>query len=323
MKAIVCRRYGSPEALTVEEMPVPQPGDGEVLVRVHAASINDFDVGLLRGSPLLVRFFNGLRTPRVRVLGCDMAGRIEGVGPSVTRFAPGDEVLADLSEHGFGAFAEYVRVPEAALVAKPAAISFEEAAALPQAGVLALQGLFGVEPVRAGQQVLLNGAGGGVGTLGVQLAKRRGAEVTCVDSAGKLPLLASLGADHVIDYRETDFTRTGARYDLIVDTRTSRSPFAHARALARGGHYVTVGGSMPRIAEQLAFAPIIARTSRRHLHMVALKANWQLGCLAELAAAGEIRPVIDARSFPLTEVPEALRLFETATHQGKVIVRMF
>lgn len=321
MRAAVCTRYGDVDVLGVGNAPQPVPGKHQVLVRVAAASLNDFDWGLVSGRPLIVRFFNGFFRPRVRIPGCDVAGRVVAAGSEVTRHAPGDRVLGDLSGCGFGAFAEYVCVPETALVPMPPGMSFEQAAALPQAGVLAMQALLDAAPVADGQRLLFNGAGGGVGTLGLQIAKQRDVEVTCVDSADKLDLLRALGADHVIDYRQVDFTRTGERYDTIVDTKTSRSPFAHARALKPGGRYVTVGGHLGKIAQMLLAAPLLKRRTGCRFIMVTLVPNRHLEDLCQRVQTGKLTPILDD-SFGLEQIADALRCLVAARHQGKVVIRI-
>lgn len=319
MKALVCSGYGPPASLRLLEVDRPEPAPGEVLVRVRAASINDLDLGLIRGRPLLVRAFNGVFRPKVRIAGCDVAGEVAAVGAGVSRLEPGDAVFGDLCECGFGAFAEYVCAPERALVKKPARLNFAQAAAIPQAGVLAAQALFDYRPIEAGQRILINGAGGGVGTLGLQLARQWDVTVTCVDSADKLDMLRDLGADHVIDYAATDFTRTGERYDLIVDTKTTRGPGAYLRALADDGIYATVGGSMGCIGRVLLRGKLRRGADGRRLHVVALAANKRLEALGALCEAGTLVPVVD-RSFPLTQTPAALQRFAAALHRGKIIV---
>ena len=222
--------YGTPDVLELRDVAKPTPKADHVLVRVLAASVNDWDWGLLRGA-LENRMLSGLLRPRVHILGCDVAGRVEASGADVKAFQPGDEVYGDLSGSGFGAFAEYACAQEAGLAHKPAGMTFEQAAAIPQAGMLAVQGLIDAGRIKSGQKVLLNGAGGGVGTFALQIARLYGAEVTVVDKPGKLDMLRAMGADHVIDYLEEDFTEGGRRYDLILDVKTTRSPFAYARAL--------------------------------------------------------------------------------------------
>ena len=320
MKAAVIDSYGTPDVLELRDVATPAPNAGQVLVRVLAASVNDWDWGMLRGSPEN-RMLGGLLRPRVHILGCDIAGRVEVVGGDVTAFQPGDEVYGDLSGSGFGAFAEYVCAQEAGLARKPAGMTFEQAAAIPQAGMLAVQGLIDVGRIGSGQKVLLNGAGGGVGTFALQIAIRHGAEVTVVDKPGKLDMLRAMGADHVIDYLEEDFTEGGRRYDLILDVKTTRSPFAYARALTPDGVYVTVGGSIPRLLQTLVLGPLLARLYHKHARIVGLRPNKDLAYMNQLFEAGDLRPVID-RSYKLIDLPEAFRRFAASDHRGKIIVTM-
>jgi NADPH:quinone reductase-like Zn-dependent oxidoreductase len=319
MQAVVMERYGGPEVLQLREVAKPAPKAGECLVRMHAASINDWDYGLMRGKPFVNRMMNGYFRPKVRIIGGDIAGRVEAVGADVRAFKAGDEVFGDLCMSGFGAFAEYVCAPEACLARKPAGMSFVEAASFPQAGELAVQGLIDVGQVKRGQKVLLNGAGGGVGTFALQMAKLHGAEVTAVDSAGKLDMLRALGADHVIDYRREDFTKASARYDLILDAKTSRGPFALVRALKPGGVYATVGGSMPRLLQALPLAPLISRAMGKHIRIVVLKPNKDLGYMSELFEAGKLKPVIEG-PYRLADIADAFRLFGAGDHKGKIVV---
>jgi len=321
MKAIVLERYGTPEVLAFRDVPAPTPKAGEVLVRVHAASVNDWDWGLLRGTSFVIRMLHGLFTPNVRIIGGDIAGVVEAAGNDVKAFQPGDEVYGDLCMSGFGAFAEYACAPEACLAHKPPGMTFEQAAAIPQAGMLAVQGLIDLGRIRSGQTLLLNGAGGGVGTFALQIAKLYDVEVTAVDKAGKLDMLRAMGADHVIDYLEQDFTRHGRRYDLILDVKTNRSPLAYARALNPNGTYATVGGNTLRLLQVLVLGSLISRLSNKHLRIVTLKLNKDLAYMNELFEAGKLVPVIDG-PYKLADVPEALRLFGTGDHKGKIIVTM-
>ena len=331
MRAIVYHTYGSPDVLKLEEVQKPVPQDDEALVRVHAASLNAADFEMLRGT--WSARFGGLLKPRHKILGSDIAGRIEAVGRNVKQFHPGDGIWGDLSECGFGAFAEYVCVPENALRLKPASMTFEEAAAVPSAGVVALQNLRGVGSsslsfllsdkghIQSGQKVLINGAGGGVGTFAVQIAKSFGAEVTGVDSTRKLDMLRSIGADHVIDYTQEDFTKSGQRYDLILEVVASRSIFDYKRALSPKGIYVMVGGSLAAILQGFLLGPLISMTGSKKMGSVMWKPNNQedLAILEELFAAGKVAPVIDRR-YPLSEVPEALRYLEEGHAKGKVVI---
>jgi NADPH:quinone reductase-like Zn-dependent oxidoreductase len=320
MKAVVRDRYGTPDVLEYRDVAKPTPDADQVLVRVLAASVNDWDWGMLRGSPEN-RLLGGLLRPKVHILGCDIAGRVEAVGGDVTAFQAGDEVYGDLSGSGFGAFAEYACAPEADLARKPAGMTFEQAAAIPQAGMLAVQGLIDVGRIRSGQKVLLNGAGGGVGTIALQIARLYGAEVTVVDKPGKLDMLRAMGAEHVIDYLEVDFTEGGRRYDLILDVKTNRSPFAYARALTADGTYVSVGGSIPRLMQTLVLGPLIAWLYHKHVRIVGLKANKDLAYVNGLFEAGKLRPMID-RTYRLTDLPEAFGYYGSGDHRGKIIVTM-
>jgi NADPH:quinone reductase-like Zn-dependent oxidoreductase len=320
MKAIVYKRYGSPEVLELREVETPAPKDDEVLIKIHAVSINDWDWGLLRGTPFVNRLLYGLFRPKKTILGSDIAGRIEAVGKNVKRFHLGDEVFGDLSGR-WGGFAEYVCAPETALALKPPTMTFAEAAAIPQAAMLAVQGLRDRGGIQPGQKLLINGAGGGVGTFAVQIAKLYGVEVTGVDSAAKLDLLRSVGFDKVIDYTQEDFTRNGMRYDLILDVKTNRSIFDCARALSPNGTYVTVGGSMARLFQALFLWPLISMTSKKAFRVVVLKPNKDLAYMSELFEAGKVKPVIDRRR-GLSEVPEAMRYFGAGIHKGKVVITL-
>ena len=321
MMAAVMRHFGGPEMLEVRRVPRPAPGAGEILVRVRAASINDWDWNLLRGTPFVNRLLNGVFRPRRRILGCDVAGRVEAVGSGASRYQAGDEVFGDVSSSGFGAFADFVCAPEIAFARKPAGMSFEQAAAIPQAGMLAVQGLIDVGRIAAGQEVLLNGAGGGVGTFALQLARLHGAVVTAVDSAGKLAMLRALGADRVVDFEREDFSRGGRRYDLILDAKTARWPWHYARVLKPGGVYVSVGGSMRLLLLALLISPVIRLCYRTRFRLVVLKPNKDLLYLAGLFEAGQLEAVIDG-PYRLAEIEDAFRHYGTARHKGKIIVTM-
>lgn len=319
MKALVYTKYGGPEVLQIKEVKKPFPKDDEVLVKVHAVSINDWDFGLLQGD-FINRILNGLHKPRRTILGSDIAGRIEAVGKNISKFKIGDEVYGDLSGR-WGGFAEYACAQEKALALKPATMSFEEAAAIPQAAMLAVQGLIDKGKIHAGQKLLINGAGGGVGTFGVQIAKLYGIEVTGVDSTGKLDMLRSLGFDHVIDYTKQDFTKNGEQYDLILDAKTNRSMSDYARALTADGVYVTVGGSTSRLFQSLFLGPWFSLIKKKHLRLVALKTNKDLLYMNELFEAGKVKPVIDG-PYKLENFQEAFRIFDKAEHKGKVVITM-
>src|SRR5688572_27468363 len=320
MKALVRDAYGPPDVLEVRDVKTPVPKEQEVLVRVYAASINDWDWGLLQSPTLPIP---GI--PPKPILGSDISGRVAAVGSAAGRFKPGDEVYGDLSwfgSGGWGGFAEYVCAPERALIAKPAGMTFEQAAALPQAGQLAVQGLFAGGPLKAGQNILINGAGGGVGTIAVQLAKPHGVEVTGVDSAMKHEMMRAIGFDHVIDYRTEDFTRNGERYDLIIDTRTTRTPAEYARSLNRGGTYATVGGSEMKALLRILFAGWRRKfVGDKRLRLIALKPNRDLPYLSEQFEAGHLVPVIDG-PYTLNQGRDAFRHYGSGNHKGKVVITM-
>ena len=317
MKAVVYRKYGSPDELRLEEVPRPSVSDGHVLVRVLASSINSWDWDLLRGR--WPREPRSLVRPRIRVLGADVAGRVEAAGSRVTRFRPGDEVYGDISRHGWGGFGEYVSVPAEALAPKPPDMTFEQAAAIPQAAGLALQGLL-KGGLRRGHTILLNGAGGGVGTFAIQMAKAEGAEVVAVDHTAKLDAMRSLGADRVLDYTKEDFTGEGQTYDLILDVVASRSIAAYRRSLRPGGRYVIVGGAIPAIARLGLIGPLVMTGGRKGGVLVYRPSADDLTRMNELFASGKVVPVIDS-TYPLAGVPEAMRRFGEGGVVGKVVIR--
>jgi NADPH:quinone reductase-like Zn-dependent oxidoreductase len=321
MKAIVRSEYGSPDVLQLDELAKPVPEDNEVLVRVIASAVNMADVDYLLGRPKSARLVSGLRRPRNSGLGLDLAGVVEAVGENVTRFQPSDEVFGDLTEYGYGAFAEYACASEAAFALKPAELTFEEAATVPQAGVMALQGLRGKRRIQSGDKVLINGAGGNVGPFAVQIAKSFGAEVTGVDSTAKLDMLRSIGADHVIDYTQEDYTKTGQRYDWILDVAAYRSIFESKRALAPRGVYVMVPASMARMFQAMFLGPLISMAGSQKIGVMMWKPfnPEDVAFLKKLLEAGKLKPVID-ESYPLSEVPQALRYQQAGRPRGKVVI---
>ena len=322
MKAVVYTKYGPPDVLELKEVEKPTPKDNEALVKVHAASVNAADLEILRGMFPTRLLYQGLLKPKNTIPGTDIAGRIEAVGRNVKQFQPGDEIWRDLSyPHGFGTFAEYVCVPENALRLKPASMTFEEAAAVPTAAVVALQHLLAKRPIQPGQKVLINGAGGGTGTFAVQIAKYFGAEVTGVDSTAKLDMLRSIGADHVIDYTQEDFTKNGQHYDLILDVVVHRSIFDYKRALSPKGICVFVGGSMTRVFLNTLLGSLISMTGSKKMGLGTWKPNKKedLDFLKELFEAGKVKPVIDRR-YSLSEVPEALQYLKEGHAKGKVVI---
>jgi NADPH:quinone reductase-like Zn-dependent oxidoreductase len=318
VKAVVYTEYGSPDVLHIEEVAKPTPTDDEVLIKVQAVSLNRSDWEGLRGKPLYARI-GGLLKPRRQILGSDIAGRVEIAGRNVTRFQPGDEVFGDILGH-MGGFAEYARARERDLALKPASMTFEDVAAIPQAAVIALQGIRDKGKVQPGHKVLINGAGGGAGSFAVQLAKLYGAEVTGVDNTGKLAFMRACGADHVIDYTREDFTKNGKQYDLILDLVAHRSVFAYQRALRPNGSYFFVGGSVATIFQILLLGPWIRRATGRQIRLLIVQPNPNdMAHITELYEAGKIVPVIDRR-YSLSEVPEALRYLGEGRAKGKVII---
>ena len=318
MKAIVYTKYGLPEALQLKEVAKPTPKDDEVLIKVRAVSVNRSDWEGLRGKPLYARI-GGLLRPRQQRLGSDIAGRAEVAGRNVSRFQPGDEVFGDILPR-MGGFAEYVCARESALALKPASTTFEQVAAIPQAAVIALQGIRDKGHVQPGQKVLINGAGGGAGTFAVQLAKMYGAEVTGVDNTGKLDFMRSLGADHVIDHTREDFTKNGEQYDLILDIVAHRSVFAYKRALRSNGSYFLAGGSVSTMFQVLLLGPWIRRTTGKKIRILAVRPNIEdVDFMKDLIEAGKVTPVID-KTYPLSEVPEAIGYVGEGQAQGKVVI---
>jgi NADPH:quinone reductase-like Zn-dependent oxidoreductase len=316
VKAVVYTRYGPPAVLRLTDVETPVPKSDEVLVRIHAVSLNGSDWETLRGKPLYSRIAGPFR-PRHHILGSDIAGRVAAIGSQVTLFRPGEEVFADILSR-MGGFAEYACVPQGALARLPAGMTYEEAAALPQAGAIALQGIRDKGHVQPGQTVLINGAGGGSGMYAVQLAKLLGAEVTGVDNAGKLEFMRSLGADHVIDYMNEDFNRSGRAYDLILDLAAYRSPLACRGSLKPGGRYLYVGGSVTALLQALVAAALPGRS--RKVGVLAVRLGVQhLAPFVDLCQTGKVATVIDRR-YPLSEVPQALQHLGEGKAKGKVIV---
>jgi NADPH:quinone reductase-like Zn-dependent oxidoreductase len=334
VKAIVQSRYGSLDVLALRDIHVPAVDDDQVLVRVRAASVHPDVWHVLHGRPYVLRFMGaGLVKPSNRVPGTDLAGRVESVGRNVTRFQPGDDVFGESLKgyqwHNGGTFAEYVSASQDALALKPANVTFEQAAAVPTSGLIALQNVRHQGRVQPGERVLVNGAGGGVGVFAVQIAKAYGAQVTAVDSGPKLDMLRSIGADRVIDYTEEDFTRRSERYDLIVDI-PGNHPFSECRhALNPRGRYVLIGhdqfgdvgrrwlGSLPRFARLIVMTPFVRQLPKVSFSLP--PKNESLGVLKELLEAGKLRAVVD-RTYPLSEVPDAIRYLESGQAQGKVVI---
>ncbi|HET6207521.1 MAG TPA: NAD(P)-dependent alcohol dehydrogenase [Terracidiphilus sp.] len=321
MKAIVRTTYGPAAVLRFEEIDKPVPAEKEVLIRVRAASVNPYDWHFMRGTPHFIRLFIGLRRPKSPRLGADVAGEIQSVGSRATQFKPGDVVFGTAR----GAFAEYACAPESTIALKPGNVTFEHAAAAPIAGFTALQGLRDTAHLQPGQRVLINGAAGGVGTFAVQIAKFFGAEVTGVCSTRNVEMVRSIGADHVIDYTEADFTRSGEQYDVLFDCVGHHSLSECRRVITPRGIYVGVGGGGPEVGSFALIAgmikkPVLSLFVKQKLLGLHAKANREdLAILGDMINAGKITPVIDRR-FRLTEVPDAIRYVETGHARGKVVI---
>jgi NADPH:quinone reductase-like Zn-dependent oxidoreductase len=321
MKAIVCLKFGPPDVLKLEEVETPTPKEDEVLVKIHSSSLNSMDDEILRG-----KMQPFMRKPRFEILGTDIAGIIHEIGNNVKLFQKGDEVFGDTSLVSHSAFAEYVCVPEDKLRLKPENLTFEEVATIPQSAIAALQGLRNKKQVlrfKPGQKVLINGAGGGMGSFAVQIAKSFGAEVTGVDSSEKLDMLRSIGADHVVDYTQEDFTKSGKRYDLILDMQGHHSIFDYKRCLNPKGTYKLVGGSGKTILQVLFLGPFISLFGNKKMSIAAWRPNVEedISCILELLKNGKVVPVIDKR-YPLSKVADALRYFEEGHHKGKIVITM-
>jgi NADPH:quinone reductase-like Zn-dependent oxidoreductase len=324
MKAAVRDRYGSTDVVRLEDVDRPVPSDDQVLVRLEAASVNRADLDGLGPRPSFARLFMGIRAPRNHGVGLDVAGVVESVGPSATRFQPGDRVFSDMFSFGQGTFAEYVCAPERAFEQMPASMTFDDAATLPHSAILAVQGLRlrNGRSIKPGDKVLIDGASGNVGPFAVQIAKSRGAEVTGVCSPGKVDLVRSLGADHVIDYTKVDYTRTGQRYDWIVDTDSHHPILGIRRALRPNGVYVTLGGTSLPIFASLLLGPLISAAGGKRMGLLIWWRPFNrddLATMLELIAAGKVKPVIDQR-FPLSDVVDALRYVDEGHAKGKVVI---
>ncbi|MEL6674688.1 MAG: NAD(P)-dependent alcohol dehydrogenase [Bacteroidota bacterium] len=320
MRSLLFHTYGSIQDLSLGEKPIPQPGPHEVLVRIHAAGVNDWDWGLMRGQPFVNRLLFGLFKPRrLKTLGLDISGVVEAVGTEAKRFIPGDAVLGDLSASKWGGFAEYVAVDEKVLTRKPPFLSHEQGAALPHAGVLALQGFLDYNLDVAGKEVLINGGGGGSGTLAIQIAKHLGARVTAVDKKGKFEVMRKMGAERLIDYQQSDFTSEGKTYDFILDM-AGHHPLAHyRRALKPGGRYLMVGGASGVIISCMTKGFFWSKTSDRTFGILTHEPNKYLPRLLEMMEEHQFEVTV-GKTFPLEQTPEALAWFGKGEGVGKTVV---
>ena len=322
MKAIVQEKYGPPEqVLQLKEVPKPVPKENEVLVRIHTTAINDYDWGMARGLPYAYRLLFGLSKPKFPIMGMELAGVVEAVGPGVLGLKVGDAIFGDTSDFGFGSFAEYICINEKAMLKKPDNLSFEEATAIPHALGLAWQALKDMGKIGQGQKILINGGGGGVGTLGVQIAKQYNCEVTGVDSDEKLEMMRSLGFDQVLDYQKVNFTKTGEQYDLILDCKTNQSPSAYRRALKPGGQYVTIGGNLLGILNIALFGKLLSSFTNKKLQVLALKPNKGLEEAMAIFQQNKLSCIIDG-PYSLKEVPRLVQYFGEGKHQGKIVIKM-
>ena len=318
MKAIIYKSYGSHENLQLEEIEKPIPKENEVLIKVHAVSLNASDNEMLTATPSYVRMW-GLFKPKFNILGSDVAGTIEAIGKNITQFKIGDEVFADVMER-WGGLAEYVCIPESLLLEKPADMTFEEVAALPQAAVVALQGVRDKKEIKSGQKILINGAGGGAGTFAIQIAKLLGAEVTGVDHAEKFELMRSLGADYVIDYRKEDYTKNGKQYDKIVDFVAAHSIFKNKNALTSDGNYVVVGGAIPKLLSAGIWGALISLTGKKKMGILVHNQNKKdISYIIDLIQNKKIKPIIE-KCYSLEETPKAFEHLGNGKALGKIVV---
>lgn len=319
MKAAVYENYGTPDVIQIDEIDLPEPTPNEIRVKVKAVSLNSSDWEFLTGYPLYTRAW-GLRKPHIHILGSDIAGVVDAVGSNATKFKLGDKVFGDIFEH-WGGFAEYVCVPEKMLTQKPDFLSFEEAAAVPQSGLIALQGLKEKGEIQADQKVLINGAGGGAGSFAIQLAKFYGAEVTAVDHTDKLEMMNRIGADYVIDYTKFDFTKNNQQYHIILDLVASHSILDYKRALTSCGKYIMVGGSLSYVIKTLFLASMISMSGSRKMGILAHKPNKDIKFLIDLLESKRIKPIID-KIYSFEQLPDALNYLGAGKVKGKVVVSM-
>ena len=322
MKAYWIKNYGAPDkVLKLLEAELPVPKNTEVLLKVYATTINDYDWCVTTGKPFTYRLIFGLFSPKrkLRIPGMEVAGIVEQVGTQATKFKVGDAVYGDISNFGFGSFAEFLCIDEKALALKPERMGFEEATSIPHAAMLALQGLRDVGQLKDGQKILINGGGGGVGAFGIQIAKMYNADVTGVDTGEKLKAMKSQGFDNVIDYKKEDFTKSDQQYDLILDCKTNRSLWKFLRVLKPEGKYVSIGGRSGKLLQMLYMRPILKLFSKKRIHMVMLKANQDLEYINQLYEDNKIKCVIDG-PYSFDKIPWAVQRFGDGLHHGKIVI---
>ncbi len=318
MRAVIYHKYGTTEQLRIEDIDIPIPKDHEIRIKIYAVSINDWDLGLLKGRPIVNRL-SGIFKPSKRILGSDIAGVVDFVGGKVTRYKVGDKVYGDLSGQ-WGGFAEYVCTTADKVHIMPKGMGFEEAAAIPQAAMLAFQGLIDEGMIQKGQSLLINGAGGGVGTYGIQFAKQYDMETTGIDTASKAQMLKNIGYDHILDYKKVDFTQTGNFYDIILDTKTNKPVSKYLKCLKPGGSYVIIGGDFGKILKPMVFSKWISKRSGRRIRVVILKANKDLAYINKLYETGKFQSTIDEHRFTLDETKEAMKFYESGSFLGKIVI---
>jgi len=321
MKAIVYDHYGDADQLYLDDVPKPTPRRDQVLVQLKATSINDWDWGLVQGKPFANRVSSGLKKPKMRILGSDIAGVVTEVGREVTQFKPGDEVLGDLTKAYWGGFAQFVCAHPQDLTLKPSGLDFVQAAALLQAGLLAMQGLQKYGPVQSGEQVLINGAGGGAGSFAIQMAKSMGAVVTGVDSHLKQSFMTQMGADFVVDYQKEDYFKASKTYDRILDLSCHHSFFDSKRALSAQGKYIVVGGATGNILQTLLLGPLFSKAKAQQMGLLLYQSRSLRKELLETVAQGKVTPAVD-RVFPLAQTPEAMAIFASGQSKGKLVIQI-
>ncbi|KAF0092494.1 MAG: Zn-dependent oxidoreductase [Fusobacteria bacterium] len=320
MKALVIKEYGSPNKLSIEEVPKPIIMSNEVLVKIKAVSINDLDLGIIEGKSLINRLLAGLFRPKIQILGSDIAGVIEEIGESVTKFKIGDKVYGDLSDNKFGGFAEYVATSEKNLCHIAEGMPFDIAAAIPQAGQLAYQALYDFSEITEGQKILINGAGGGVGTFAVQMLRKHKVHLTGVDTDVKREMLLKLGYDEFIDYMKTDFTEQNTQYDIVIDCKTNKSPRKYKKILKENGMYITIGGDIPKVIWIMFMSKYLEKRYRRAFKCVILHTNRNLPEINKMFEEGNLTSIIDPRSFTLETGREAMEYYATGEQLGKVLI---
>lgn len=320
MKAMVIKEYGSPNNLNIEEVPKPKINKNQVLIKIKAVSINDLDLGIIEGKSLINRLLAGLFRPKIQILGSDIAGVIEEIGDNVTKFKIGDKVYGDLSDNKFGGFAEYVATYQKHLCLIPEGMSFETAAAIPQAGQLAYQALHDFSEIKEGLKILINGAGGGVGTFAVQMLKKHKVHLTGVDTEEKREMLLKLGYDEFIDYRKTDFTEQSIQYDIVIDCKTTRSPSKYKKILKENGMYITIGGDIPKVLRIMFMSKYLEKKYGRAYKCVILHTNRNLPEINKMFEEGDLTSIIDPRPFTLETGREAMGYYATGEQLGKVLI---